>query len=104
MLFRFSAVAPYTTTNFTMVSLSNSLLALIPISFPAWYLLGLLDSPEQWLQIYRESKEDSTVPPFGSQLLAYVVVALFGFVATFRLIPNIKVRLRKNLVKDEEIS
>ena len=30
-------------------------------------------------------------PPVGSQLLAYVVVALFGYMATSALVPNIKV-------------
>lgn len=79
------------------MALSNYLLALIPISFPAWYLAELLESPRHWLQVLRKlpsSREApfSSDPLVGSQLLAYVAVALFGFAATSRLVPNIKVR------------
>ena len=38
------------------------------------------------------SNSSSTVPPVGSQLLAYVSVALFGYVATSKLVPHIKVK------------
>ena len=36
----------------------------------------------------------SIAPPVGSQLLAYVSVAIFGYAATSKLIPTIKVRSR----------
>jgi hypothetical protein len=79
------------------MAISNYILALIPISFPAWYLIALIDNPllgvGRWSQAFRESNGDSpAVPPVGSQLLAYVVVALLGYVTTDKLVPNIKVR------------
>lgn len=77
------------------MSLVNHILALIPLLFPLYYLAILVDSPvdvvKHWF--YRESADDSTTtgPPVGSQLLAYVVVGILGYVATDKLIPNIKV-------------
>jgi hypothetical protein len=82
------------------MTLTNYLLAAIPIAFPAWYLVILLDDPVpvvcRWFRMLVSSQasdaEDSpAVPPVGSQLLAYVVVALLGFAMTDRLVPNIKV-------------
>jgi hypothetical protein len=79
--------------------LTDYLLAAIPLAFPAWYLVILLDNPMlvvgRWFNMLISSKanEDSPdVPPVGSQLLAYVVVALFGYGMTNKLVPNIKVR------------
>jgi hypothetical protein len=80
------------------MSLSNHILALIPLIFPLYYLAILVDSPldvvKRWFHLFRESAAGSTMtgPPVGSQLLAYVVVGLLGYVATDKLIPNIKVR------------
>ena len=89
-------------TIITMVNF-NYVLALIPISLPAWFLIDLIDSPllviEGWSRHFLSigSKRDDSpdgavsVPPVGSQLLAYLAVALLGYAATYRLIPNIKV-------------
>jgi len=79
--------------------LPNVLLALTPLALPTWYLLGLLDNPipvaQGWLRMFLrhgDEKDSPEVPPVGSQLLAYVVVAIFGFLLTDRLVPNIQVR------------
>lgn len=80
------------------MSLSNHVLALIPLAFPFYYLIILVDSPlnvvKRWFYLFSESTADSTtqLPPVGSQLLAYVVVGVLGYIATDKLIPNIKVR------------
>jgi hypothetical protein len=84
------------------MALTNYLLAAVPLAFPAWFLMDLVEDPlpilGRWLQMAISSKtndnhhEDSpAVPPVGSQLLAYVVVAVFGYVVTNRLVPNIQV-------------
>eukprot|EP00980_Cylindrotheca_fusiformis_P002251 scaffold517_cov119-Cylindrotheca_fusiformis.AAC.34 len=77
------------------MAISNYIIALVPLCFPGWYLIALLDNPllvvGRWLHVLPESDETSPqVPPVGSQLLAYVAIALLGFKATDKLIPNIK--------------
>ena len=79
-------------------------LAVVPMLLPAWYLLNLLDDNPlpvigRWIEQFSRAltgKEAVTteplVPPVGSQLLAYVAVAIFGFLLTNHLIPNIQVR------------
>ena len=71
-------------------------LATIPMFLPSWLLLNLMDrNPMQvigrWVQQLAEAPSDRSVPPVESQLLAYVGVAVFGFLITDRLIPNIQV-------------
>lgn len=87
------------------MAIANSILALVPLFFPGWYLIALLDNPLQvvgeWFHEFRQSKGDSPdVPPVGSQLLAYVIVAVFGYLATAKLVPNIKVSSRKSRLKE----
>jgi hypothetical protein len=67
-------------------SIDNRLLALIPLIPPAVLLLPLL-------------LNDSGLSVRSSRLVvAYILVALFGFVATNRLVPNIKnYTLRKGI-------
>jgi lipid-A-disaccharide synthase-like uncharacterized protein len=84
----------------SVMALSNYILALLPLAIPGWYLLDQLDDPipvfGRWFRMLISSTPDEnspTVPPVGSQLLAYVVVALFGFVVTNHLVPNIKVNI-----------
>jgi hypothetical protein len=72
------------------------LLAAIPMFVPCWLLLNLMDrNPLQvigrWIQQLAQPPSERSVPPVESQLLAYVVVAVFGFLVTNRLIPNIQV-------------
>jgi hypothetical protein len=76
----------------------DRIIAVIPLLFPLWLLIPLLDNPipilGRWLRLLVERRppgESPEVPPVGSQLLAYVVVALLGFAATNKLVPNIKV-------------
>lgn len=77
------------------MSLSNYILASIPLAFPLYYLVILVDDPidvvKRWFYHFRESPDSQTGPPVGSQLLAYVAVGVLGYVATDKLIPNIKV-------------
>ncbi|MGK3745523.1 MAG: hypothetical protein ACI8RD_002106 [Bacillariaceae sp.] len=83
--------------------LINYILASIPLIFPAYLSIDLLDNPlsvvSRWLS--GESNNDSSsstlngdivIPSVSSQLLAYVAMGIFGFILTDRLIPNIKVR------------
>ena len=84
----------------TSMNRRNALLSLVPIAFPLWYLVRVMNNPVPviwgWIQQFfgqqeQEASNDSS-PPVGSQLVAYVVVAIFGFGLTDYLIPNIKVR------------
>lgn len=72
-----------------MMKSKDSLLALVPMLLPGWLLLqSVLDSGGA----LGEKAEAST------QLIAYVVVAVFGFVVTDSLIPNIQqYTLRKGI-------
>lgn len=67
----------------------NVLFAIAPMLLPGWLLLkGIVDS---WP--YVGEKADSS-----TQLLAYVLVAIFGFAATNHLIPTIQqYTLRKGI-------
>ena len=80
------------------------LLVAIPMLLPTWYLVQLMDeNPFALLRRWVEQGVRSlarkgplaqpSVPPVGSQLLAYVGVAIFGFLLTNHLIPNIQVRI-----------
>ena len=79
------------------MSISNHLLESIPLAFPLYYLAILVDSPidvvKRWFYLMREPSDSMTGPPVGSQLLAYVVVGVLGFIATDKLIPKIKVKI-----------
>jgi hypothetical protein len=79
--------------------------AAIPMLLPTWYLLELMDQNPlavigRWIEqgvrslAGKEPLAQPSVPPVGSQLLAYVGVAIFGFLVTNHLIPNIQVRKR----------
>lgn len=96
-----------------MVS-SNYALAVVPMLLPAWYLVNLIDRNPlpvigRWMEQFIRAltrKEASTaepsVPPVGSQLLAYVGVAVFGFLVTNHLIPNIQVRKKASGANSKE--
>jgi hypothetical protein len=86
--------------------LKDYVFAAIPMLLPTWYLLELMDQNPlavigRWVEqgvrslAGKEPISPPSVPPVGSQLLAYVAVAIFGFMLTNHLIPNIQVRKRK---------
>jgi len=88
--------------------LINYILASIPLIFPAYLSIDLLDNPlivvSRWFESYNDSSsstlngDDSAIPSVSSQLLAYVAMGIFGFILTDRLIPNIKeYTLRKGI-------
>jgi hypothetical protein len=80
-------------------------LALVPLLPPLILLLLVLDNPipiiSGWIQHFvSKSPRDSSpeAPPVGSQLLAYVTVAVLGYLGTNRLVPHIKqYTLRKGI-------
>lgn len=88
---------------------TEAVYAILPLIPPAWLLLRLLDNPIPivmgWIDLlFTERLEEGTpreIPPaptVGSQLLAYLAMAIFGYVATYRLVPNIKIyTLRKGI-------
>lgn len=88
---------------------TDYLLAAVPLAFPVGHLVTLLDNPVpvvgRWLRMLisshsfeNDSPNEPSIPPVGSQLLAYVVVATFGFAVTNHLVPNIKqYTLRKGI-------
>ncbi|CAB9527765.1 dolichyl-phosphate N-acetylglucosaminephosphotransferase [Seminavis robusta] len=81
-------------------SLSNFQLAILPLLLPCYLLLQMLGNPLLILQGWMTIKSDaeSSPPPVGSQLLAYVVVGVLGYVVTNALIPNIQqYTLRKGI-------
>eukprot|EP00934_Nitzschia_sp_Nitz4_P008664 Nitzschia sp. Nitz4//scaffold178_size73299//26550//28077//NITZ4_005700-RA/size73299-processed-gene-0.29-mRNA-1//-1//CDS//3329539125//8654//frame0 len=82
-----------------MALLSNYILAAVPLLTPTWYLGELLSDPIRGMKILFNKppafEGDSTV---GPQLLAYVLVACWGFLATNQLIPTIQqYTLRKGI-------
>lgn len=81
---------------------TEALYAILPLLPPAWLLFRLLDNPIPivmgWIDLlYSPLHEEGTpreiprTPTVGSQLLAYLTMAILGYVATYRLVPNIKV-------------
>jgi hypothetical protein len=82
---------------------TDALLAIVPLLPPLILLLQLLDNPiytvQRWIRHFL-SQEESTVevPSVGSQLLAYLTMAILGYVATSRMVPDIKqYTLRKGI-------
>lgn len=92
-----------------MTMTAEALYAILPLLPPAWLLIRLLDNPipivQGWIDLLFASRhEEGTpreiprVPTVGSQLLAYLTMAIFGYIATYRLVPNIKkYTLRKGI-------
>lgn len=80
----------------------NSFLACIPLIPPGVLLLRLIGNPVnvvlRWLSARRSQDDDGTPPPVASQLLAYLLVSILGYMATYRLVPSIKqYTLRKGI-------
>ena len=91
----------------------DRIIAIIPLLIPLYYLFPLLfvndyENPlltmKRWITMVLSSTANnndgnggsdvfhqSQQPPISSQLLAYIIVALFGYIATSKLVPNIKV-------------
>ena len=86
-----------------MEQLSNLQLAFLPLLLPLYLLLRLLGNPlvilQGWIALENiQDSSDSQPPPVGSQLLAYMIVGVSGYVATNALIPNIQqYTLRKGI-------
>ena len=91
--------------------LINYILASIPLLFPAFVAIDLLDNPwtvaSRWLEyllVKSNNKSSSSssnsnnvgddieIPSVSSQLLAYLAMGIFGYMLTDRLVPSIKVR------------
>jgi len=81
---------------------TETLYAILPLLPPTWLLLSLLDNPIPivmgWIDLLFAARlEEGTpreiprAPTVGSQLLAYLTMAIFGYIATYRLVPNIQV-------------
>ena len=87
------------------MSSTNYILASIPLLFPTWVAIGLLENPQalanRWLENLSStsvgSDRDVSTPSVSSQLLVYSAMGAFGYLLTNRLVPNIKVRLLKVL-------
>ncbi len=86
------------------MSSTNYILASIPLLFPAWVAIGLLDNPQTLANRWLENLSSTSVgsdgdvvptPSVSSQLLIYSAMGAFGYLLTNRLIPNIKVCLIK---------
>eukprot|EP00978_Attheya_sp_CCMP212_P047911 scaffold447983_cov67-Attheya_sp.AAC.1 len=73
----------------------NALAAAIPLAAPAYLLMDLVGNPIPFVLGWfgggsvRFTKD--VPPPVESQLLAYVLVAMLGYVGTRKLVPKIKV-------------
>ena len=93
----------------------DAVLSILPFLPAGFLLVDLLDDPVpivrswltyglsgEWVGISLEQSpipgEEAVAPPVGSQLLAYVIVAFLGYLATSSLVPKIKVyTLRKGI-------
>jgi hypothetical protein len=85
----------------------DRLLALVPLSLPLYLCCRLLKDPVRvigrWVErIFQFANDEPHVvyrkETFQSQLLAYMVMALLGYKATSRLVPNIQqYTLRKGI-------
>lgn len=76
-------------------------MALVPLIPPTILLVQLIDNPittvQKWLLHWNEQIPGET-PSVGSQLLAYLIMAVFGYMATFRMVPSIQsYTLRKGI-------
>lgn len=99
------------TTMTTITNLSNKVLAVLPLVPPLLLLGLLLGNPipivSGWIQhfVVHDRKDTTTTddvdssslqppppppPPVSSQLLAYLTMAVLGYIATDKLVPNIK--------------
>ena len=104
----------HTQSRLLTMTMFNYILAILPLTLPGWYLIDQLDDPigvlGRWFQFFltnsSSSSSDTTTdllptpppPPVGSQLLAYAVMSLGGFVVTNHLIPHIQeYTLRKGI-------
>lgn len=78
---------------------SNQQLALTPLAVPLYLLLRLLGNPIPIVRGWFGPKmSDEEPPPMSSQLLAYMIVGISGYVVTDALVPNIKqYTLRKGI-------
>jgi len=80
---------------------TNHQLVSIPLLVPLYLLVRFLGNPLPIVQAWISRDRTNTAeepPPYESQLLAYVLVGISGYVTTNKLIPNIKqYTLRKGI-------
>ena len=82
---------------------TDARLALLPLLPPLVFLMMLLDNPfetvKRWIGYFLSLEtRSSDVPSVGSQLLAYLTMAILGFFATSNMVPTIKeYTLRKGI-------
>lgn len=84
---------------------TDRLMALVPLSLPLYLCFRLLENPiliiERWVERIVSGDELSGMDrkdAFQSQLLAYLIMALLGYLATSRMVPNIQeYTLRKGI-------
>lgn len=89
------------------MSLTNYILASIPLLFPAWTAIDLLENPwaiaNWWFEnlserdsnnLFANSNDgDIVIPSVSSQLWVYSLMGISGYLLTDRLVPKIKVCL-----------
>lgn len=86
-----------------MVLSTETLYAILPLIPPAWLLLLLIGNPIPivmgWIDLLSAARHEEGTPreiprvsTVGSQLLVYLLMGVLGYIATYRLVPNIKVR------------
>ena len=86
--------------------LLNVILAFLPLLPPGALLVRLIGNPatviQRWIishvQQNNDDRHNDVPPPVASQLLAYLIVAMLGYMVTNRLVPSIKqYTLRKGI-------
>lgn len=67
--------------------------ACLPLIPPGILLASLIGNPvyvvQRWISQDRDTNSLAP-PPVASQLLAYLLVAILGFIVTYRLVPRIR--------------
>lgn len=87
---------------------NDSILAGGALLAPGLLLLRLIGNPvhvmQRWINRVgltgdnAADEDDETPPPVASQLLAYLLVSICGYIVTYRLVPSIKqYTLRKGI-------
>ena len=82
---------------------TNTFFAIAPLIVPGVLLQRLIGNPvtvvQGWIVAQDSNRTFSDNPPsVSSQLLAYLLVAVLGYIVTYRLVPSIKqYTLRKGI-------
>ena len=77
---------------------TNVFFACLPLLPPGILLWQLIGNPVTVVQQWITQEHPDTPPPVSSQLLAYLLVAIFGYLVTDQLVPSIQqYTLRKGI-------